>query len=43
LFLLTDIVASQPSKKEIHVIADNLSAQKPGGEPLFGHPIMALN
>lgn len=25
---LTDIVASQPSKKEIHVIADNLSAHK---------------
>lgn len=25
---LTDLVASQPSKKEIHVIADNLSAHK---------------
>jgi transposase len=25
---LTDIVASQPTKKEIHVIADNLSAHK---------------
>ena len=36
---LTDIVASQPSGKEIHVIADNLSAHKTDtGEPLFGQP-----
>jgi hypothetical protein len=26
---LMDLVASQPSKKKFHVIADNLSAHKP--------------
>lgn len=37
---LTDIVASQPRKKEIHVIADNLSAHKTDKVTLFlaNHP-----
>jgi hypothetical protein len=28
---LTDLVANQPRGQEIHVIADNLSAIRPGG------------
>jgi transposase len=42
---LTDIVANQPKRKEIHVIADNLSAHKtPKVEEFLGaHPNVHLH
>jgi transposase len=42
---LTDIVVNQPRNKEIHVIADNLSAHKTGGvkEFLAKHPKVHLH
>src|SRR5688572_3779549 len=42
---LTDIVASQPSKKEIHLIADNLSAHKTDkvNHFLANHPSVRLH
>src|SRR5262249_24460603 len=42
---LTDIVASQPSQKEIHVIADNLSAHKTDAVKNFlaDHPYVHMH